>query len=54
MNSLESVSGSSVESDEGSLGSDFYLEKLNALTMDRVLLTQKKLYHKEDRRESII
>ena len=56
LNSLEKESGSSFES-PNSLGSSFYMDRLNILTADRVLLTGKKLFKnkkQEGRRQSIL
>lgn len=39
LNSLKSESGSSWEDSDESVGSSFYLDRLNTLTMSRILLT---------------
>jgi hypothetical protein len=58
LKSDKSESGSSLESSSpDSLGSSFYLERLNTLTMERMLITQRKLYKDKDaitRRMSIV
>jgi len=56
LDSLMSESGSSVTSSPNSLGSSFYLQRLNAITMERMHLSEKKLKGKNNlsRRDSTV
>lgn len=44
LDSLLQDDGSSLESSPDSLGSSFYMDRLNILTMDKILLGGKKLF----------